>query len=99
MTNQEYIALVKKNPVSSCCAALSLMLALGLYLRSDAMPEAEAELTQKSATGERIGLNIKYSAQLKEQAEAVVAGTKGIDSRIIRTSHNMRNASHHRARY
>lgn len=86
MTNQEYIAVVKKNPLSSGCAALSLVLAIGLYLRSEATPEAEAELTQKSATGERVALNIKYSAQLKEQSDAVVAAIKGIDSRIIRTS-------------
>jgi hypothetical protein len=86
MTNQEFVVLAKKNPVSFGCAALSLALVAGLYFRSEAMPEAEAELTQKSASGERMALNIQYSAQLKEQADAMAAATKEIDSRIIRTS-------------
>lgn len=86
MTNQDFGALVKKNPVSFGCAALSVALVAGLYFRSDATPEAGADLTQKSATGERIALNIQYSAQLKEQVDSVVAATREIDSRIIRTS-------------
>jgi len=86
MTKQESVALIRKNPVSVGCAALSLILAIGVYLRSDATPEAEAELTQKTATGERLALNIKYSAQLKEQADAVSTATKAIDAQLIRPS-------------
>lgn len=86
MTNQDFIALVKKNPVSSACVVLSLALAVGLYLRSDATSEAEADLTQKSAAGERIALNIQYSAQLKEQSEALTNAIAEIDGRVIRTS-------------
>ena len=70
MTNEEAIAMMKKNPISFGCGALSFVLAVGLYLRAEALPDAEAELTQKSAAAERIGMNIKYSAQLKEQADA-----------------------------
>lgn len=86
MTNQEAIAAVKKNPISVGCTALSLLLAAGIYFRSDAIPEAEADLTQKSAQAERITMNIQYSAQLKEQLEAVTEANKEILSRIVHAS-------------
>jgi hypothetical protein len=86
MTNQEFVAAAKKNPISFGCAALSIALVVGLYLRSEAIPEAEAELTQRSAESERLALNIKYSAQLKEQADVLIAANKEIDTRIIRAS-------------
>ena len=51
MTNEEAIALVKKNPISVGCGALSLVLAVALYLRAEEIPGAEAELALRSATG------------------------------------------------
>src|SRR5688500_12604561 len=86
MTNEEFVILAKKNPVSLVCALLSLGLVAGLYFRAEAGPEAEAQLTQLSASGERMALNIQYSAQLKEQSEAMAAALKEIDARIIRAS-------------
>jgi hypothetical protein len=86
MTNEEFVVLAKKNPISFACALLSLGLVAGLYFRAEAGPEAEAQLTQLSASGERMALNIQYSAQLKEQSEAMAAALKEIDTRIIRAS-------------
>ena len=86
MTKEELIALIKKNPVSFGCGALSLALAVGLYLRSEAIPEAEDELALKSAEAQRYALNLKSSSQLKEQHEALVADNKTIESRMVRVS-------------
>lgn len=86
MTNEEAMVMIRKNPISFGCGALSFLLAVGLYLRSEALPDAEAELTQKSAAAERIASNIKYSAQLKEQSDTLVAANTGIDGRVIRAS-------------
>ncbi|WP_414660528.1 hypothetical protein [Horticoccus sp. 23ND18S-11] len=86
MTNEEAMVLIKKNPISFGCGALSFVLAIGLYLRSEAMPDAEAALIQKTAAGERIALNIKYSAQLKEQLETLTNAGREIDKRVIRSS-------------
>lgn len=86
MTNEEAMVMIKKNPISFGCGALSFLLAVGLYLRAEALTDAEADLTQKSAAAERIASNIKYSAQLKEQSEALVAANAEIDARIIRAS-------------
>lgn len=86
MTNEQLIALVKKNPIPVACGALALLVAVGLYFRSGAIAEAEAELTQKSAEAEKYALNIKYAAQLKEQHEALIAANKNIDGRLTRAS-------------
>jgi hypothetical protein len=86
MTGQEFSALLKKNPVSFGAGVLSLALIGAIYFRSGEIPAAEAELVQKSAEGERYATNVKFSAQLKEQQDAVVAANKEIDTRIVRAS-------------
>lgn len=86
MTNEEQIALLKKNPISVGCGLLSILLAAGIYFRGEAIPTAEAELGQKSAEAERLAQNLKYAAQLKEHLESVQAAGKTIDSRIIRAT-------------
>jgi hypothetical protein len=86
MTNEEALTLIRKNPISLGCGALSFLLAIGSFLRMEALPDAEAELTQKSAASERVALNIKHAAQLKEQAESMVAANAAIDKRVIRAS-------------
>ena len=84
MTNDELVALVKKNPISFGCGALSLLLIGGIYFRSGEIPAAEAELQQKAAEAERYALNIKNSAQLKEQLDDLTAANKTIDSRMVK---------------
>lgn len=86
MTNQELGAAIKRNPISFGCGVLSLLLIVAIYLRGDALPQAEAQLEQKLAEGEKIRLNIQNSAQLKEQADAIEAANKQIEQRIVRAS-------------
>lgn len=84
MTTPELVALIKKNPLSFGCGALSVILAAAVYLRDDEIPGAEAELALRSADGDRIALNIQYSAQLKEHADAIAAAGKEMEARLIR---------------
>lgn len=86
MTTQELVAVIKKNPISFGCALVSCALIGAIYFRSDKIPEAETVLGQKSAESERLRLNVQYSAQLKEQFDAVVSSNKDIDARIVRAS-------------
>ncbi len=86
MTNQEALVLIRKNPLSFACGALSLVLALGSYLRMEALPDVEAELTQKTAASERLALNIKLSNQLKEHTETLRSATGAVEGRIVRAS-------------
>src|SRR5688572_26845351 len=84
MNTQDLVAAVKRNPISFGCGVLRLALIGAIYFRSDAIPAVEAALAEKSAQAEKIALNIKYSAQLKEQTDALVAANREIDTRIVR---------------
>ena len=86
MTNEEFSAIVKKNPVPVACVVLTLLVGIAYYFRSGNLPEAEADLAQKSAQSEQYALNIKYSAQLKEQVDALIAANKNIEGRLARAS-------------
>lgn len=86
MTNQDLVALIKKNPISFGCGTLSVIMAAALYLRVDEIPGAEAELGLKSADGDRVTLNIQYSAQLKEQGDALSLACNQIEARMVRPS-------------
>lgn len=91
MTKEEAISFVRKNPLGIGCGVLSLLLAGASYWRNGQIPDYEAELTQKSAEGERYASNLKNANLLKEQQEALVAANKAIDGRIIRASQLGRN--------
>jgi hypothetical protein len=84
MTSADLVALCKKHPISSGCAALSLLLAAAAYLRQDEVPGAEAELSLKSADGDRVAINNKNAAQLREQSEALSAAQREIEARLVR---------------
>lgn len=84
MTNEQAIAVIKKNPISFGCGVLCVALGLALYFRGGSLAEAEALLAEKSAEGERYAANIKYGAQLKEQLDEVTAANKEIAARVIR---------------
>lgn len=84
MTNEEALAFINKNRLSVGCGVLSLALIAGIYFRSSLIPETEVELAQKTAEADKHAANIRNSAQLKEQLDALIAANKEIDSRIIR---------------
>ena len=92
MTSEEQMAVMKKNPITVACGVLSLLLAVGIYFRSGAIPEAEAELAQKSGESEKLALNITNSAQLKEQLDDLVTANKALDAGIIRASQQGANS-------
>ncbi|MBP6508131.1 MAG: hypothetical protein KA257_11265 [Opitutaceae bacterium] len=84
LTNDQAVALLKKNPVIAGSVVLCLVLAAGIYFRMDLIPEATATLQQKSAEGQRLAANIKNAAQLGDQLAAVTAANKEIDTRLVR---------------
>jgi hypothetical protein len=86
MTGQDISNGIKKSPLLFVCILLSVLLIAAIYYRSDTVPQAEQLLAQKTAEGEKISLNVQYSAQLKEQTDALEAALKDIDARIIRAS-------------
>lgn len=84
MTNQEFIAFVKKNPISFGCGLFSLAIVVAIYFTMDLIPAAEADLQTKTDTADRYALNIKNSERLKEQYDTLAAANKEIESRAMK---------------
>ena len=83
MAAEPIVATLKANPISVVCGALALTLAVGIYLRSDRVPESEALLEEKVTLGERIDANLKNGVQLADQYAAISASRKEIEARLI----------------
>ncbi len=84
LTNEQVVAWVKKNPMITGCVALSVLVAGGIYWRSDEIPDRTADLQKKSAEGQLLAANIKNAAQLGEQLKAATDANKEIDTRLVR---------------
>jgi hypothetical protein len=84
ISNEQVVALFKKNPVVSVAVILCLAMAGALYYRSDAISIAGMQLEEKTAEGKRLSANIKNSAQLPEQLARVTAASKEANSRLVR---------------
>ena len=86
MTTQDLTAGFKRNPVAVICGVLCVAFIAAIFLRNGLVAEAETTLEAKTAEGQKYATNIQYSAQLKDQVDAVTAANKEIESRIIRAS-------------
>ncbi len=86
MSNEELIALIRKNPVGIGCGGLCLALLGGWYYRSSDVPDVEQKVAEKSAEAQRYALNLTNASHLQEQVDALVAANKEIDSRLVRAS-------------
>lgn len=84
MTGGDIIGLGRRHPFLVVCVGLALGLSATAYFRSGLIPEAEAELAQKTAEADKHAANASNAAQLKEQLAALVAANKEIDARVIR---------------
>jgi len=91
MSNEELIALLKKNPISVACGLLSLLIAVAIYYRSDLVPEAAKLLEQKTAEGERLNANVTNAAQLPEQLAAITLARAQIEKRLVLASELAKN--------
>jgi hypothetical protein len=91
MAADQIIASLKANPISVACGALSVALALGIYFRSDMVPESEALLDQRASLGERINANILNGAELADQFGSIAVYRQQIEARLIRPDELAKN--------
>src|SRR3954471_10586133 len=83
-SSSEIVATIKKNVISVVCIVLALVLAAVLYFRLDRGTELETELGDKSKEAAKFALNVKNSAQLQPQLDALLASEKQIEARLMR---------------
>lgn len=84
LTGADLVAFFRKHPVGVGSGVLAIALGLAAYFRLDLIPAAEAELEQKTSEGERLKANLKHSAQLREQFDAVASANRDIEGRAFR---------------
>lgn len=83
MTNEELIAFLRKNLIAVICAVVTVAIGFTIYYRTDALPNAEKVLADKTKEGELLAANIEDSSQLKEQQAAMVEANQVIADRMI----------------
>ena len=91
ITSKDLVVLLKKHPVAIGCGALSLILLAGSYLRSSRVSSLSEQLKQNEQEGQKILDDIRNGANLVEQYDALMATTKELDSRLVRSSERARN--------
>ncbi|ACB73931.1 hypothetical protein [Opitutus terrae] len=86
ISNADFVAFLKRNPISVGCGVLSLILAIAIFYRSSAVPEAMTTLDEKSREGARLATNLRNATQLPEQLEQLNTAVKAIDARLVRAA-------------
>jgi len=86
MTNAEFVELIKRNPVRVISGVVAVLCAASVYYLSDQIDIATQALAQKTAEGERLATNVKFSAQLPEQLEALTTANAAIQARAVQAS-------------
>lgn len=82
LTKEHLGSLLRKNPVGVACFVLSLGIIIFAYLRSDAIPEAEATLLTNSSMVDRLNQNISNSTHLKEQFDLLKDSARKLEKRV-----------------
>lgn len=84
ISNEQVVALLKKNPVVTAAVVVCIGLAAAHYFRSDLTGAAAARLDERTKEGQRLSANIKNSAQLPEQLARVSAAAKEAEGRLVK---------------
>ena len=84
ISNEQVVALLKKTPLITGCAVVSVLLVGALFYRADAIPLAQDELDKTTAEAARYEANLKNASQLEEQYKNLVASTAQIEARMLR---------------
>lgn len=84
ISNEQIVAVLKKNPVVSAAVIICVALAAAHYFRSDLIAVTTTQAEERTKEGQRLAANIKNSVQLPEQLARVSAATKEVDSRLVR---------------
>ena len=86
MSNEGLGNFAKQHPLKIVCGLLALFSGVGVYLVSGKIEETSTLLQQKTTEGLRLAVNVRNSAQLSEQLDALVAAGAKIDDRLVRAT-------------
>ena len=86
MTGTDFIVLIKKHPIGVICGGISLLCGLALYLRSDVIDEMKAQIDAASQQSQAMLVNLRNSAGLAQQTEAIKQSAKQLEGRLVKSS-------------
>ena len=91
LETKDVAAWVKKRPLLTTCALLVAALGLALYFRLDVQTTLETQLAEREKELSRLTNNVKFSAQLDTQLEALRQANARIADGALREADRARN--------
>ena len=82
---------IKRRPVLSTCVVLSVVLGALLYFRMGVPAEIQAKLEEREKELVRVSNNVKFSAQLEAQLQALKTVNTAIEGGALRPAELARN--------
>lgn len=86
MTGNELVALLKKHPIGVTCGIISLVAGAVLFIRADTIDSTKSKLDEVTKQSEAMVSNVRNSAGLPQQVEAIEQATKQLESRLVKAS-------------
>lgn len=91
MTGADLLALIKKQPIAFACGLIALLCGIALYIRSDAVDEAQRLFEEKDKESQKIALNARHTTGLAEQVQEIQGDAKQLESRLVRAGNLANN--------
>lgn len=88
---KDIAAALKRRPLLFTCGALCLALGLSLYFRSGVPAELETRLAEREKEMKRLSNNVKFSAQLESQLQALRRANEVVAAGALRPAELARN--------
>ena len=84
ISNEELLALIRKNPIAVGSLAAAVLFGVGIYFRGSLIPETQELVDQRAIEGRRLGMNVRFATHLPEQLQAVNEAVAQIEPRLVR---------------
>jgi Tfp pilus assembly protein PilO len=91
ISNEKLFEAVKKNPIITGSVVCILIFSIAMFVRLDALDEAQAELDQVSADASRYATNLRNAAQLNADQASLSKKTAEIETRMLKVGALMEN--------
>lgn len=86
MTGEDIKALIKKKPLVSTCAVVSLACGLIFYFQADTVDETQAKLAEQSKASSQMISNVRNASGLAAQTETLQKATTQLTDRLVKAS-------------